>query len=180
VAVGDVTNDGFADLVTGATVGNPHVKVYNGQAIAQRTFNAGNPDASLLASFFAYDLSFNVGVSVAVGDVDGDGYGDVITGASTGNPHVKVYNGKAIAQGVFNYGPEYYLLDQFFAYDVQSNVGVVVGAADFEGHGKADILTGATGAPHYRVVPGNATGVLPPAILEGISSDLQGGICVGV
>jgi hypothetical protein len=180
VAVGDINNDGYADLVTGATVGNPHVKVYNGQAIAQGTFDGANPDASLLASFFAYGLNFNVGANVAVGDVDGDGYGDIVTGASTGNPHVKVYSGKAIAQGIFNSNPDAFVLDQFFAYDVQSNVGVTVGAADFDGSGKADILTGETSAPHYRVIAGTATGTNPPAVLEGISSDLQGGICVGV
>jgi hypothetical protein len=180
VAVGDINNDGYADLVTGATAGNPHVKAYNGQAIAQGTFNSANPDASLLASFFAYGLNFNVGATVAVGDVAGDGHGDIITGASTGNPHVKVYSGQAIAQGVFNDSPEAYVLDQFFAYALQGNVGVVVGAADFDGSGKADILTGATGTPHYRVISGTATGTNPPAILEGVSSELQGGICVGV
>jgi hypothetical protein len=180
VAVGDVNGDGYAEVVTGATVGNPHVKVYDGQAIAKGTFNGANPDASLLASFFAYGLNFNIGAYVAVGDVDGDGYGDIITGAAAGNPQVKVYNGKAIAKGLFSYGPEYYVLDQFFAYDLQTNTGVAVGAADVQGTGKADILTGATNVPHYRLIAGNATGINPPALLEGISSDLQGGICVGV
>src|SRR5262249_8313459 len=164
---------------TGATVGNPHVKVYNGKAIPTGAFNA-NPDSYLLASFFAYGLQFNVGVYVAVGDVDGDGYADIITGASAGNPHVKVYNGRAIAFGVFGIYPDGYLLDQFFAYDLQYNVGATVGAADFDGTGKAKIITGATAAPHYRVVSGNATGIKPPALFEGLSSNLQGGIFVGV
>jgi hypothetical protein len=46
--------------------------------------------------------------------------------------------------------------------------------------GKLDILTGASsGAPHYRGVWGNATGIMPPALFEGIPSDIQGGISVG-
>ena len=53
-------------------------------------------------------------------------------------------------------------------------------AADFEGTGKEDILTGASqGAPDYRVVHGDASGIEPPAVFEGIASDFEGGITVG-
>jgi uncharacterized protein (TIGR03118 family) len=183
VAVGDLNGDGFADVVTGATVGNPHVKVYNGKAIANHTFNQANPDASLITQFFAYSVQFNVGASVAVGDVNGDGHLDLITGASTGNPHVKVYNGAAIANGTFNgNNPDASILTSFFAYDLQFNVGVAVAAADFEGSGQFDILTGASvGSPHYRIVKGNATGTKPPVVngIEGIPTNIQGGIRVG-
>jgi hypothetical protein len=179
VAAGDVNCDGYADVVTGANVGNPHVKVYNGRDIATGTFN---PDgSSVLAQWFAYGLNFNVGAFVAVGDTNGDGYGDVIAGASVGNPHVRVFDGKAIASGVFDGNhPEHSQLDQFFAYGLDFNVGAAVAAADFESTGQFDILTGASaGEPHYRVVRGNATGVTPPALFEGIPADLQGGISVG-
>jgi uncharacterized protein (TIGR03118 family) len=183
VAVGDLNGDGFADLVTGATAGNPHVKVYTGKAIANHTFNPSNPDASLLTQFFAYGLQFNVGAFVAVGDVNGDGHLDLITGATAGNPHVKVYNGAAIANGSFNgNNPDANLMSTFFAYDLQFNVGAAVAAADFEGTGKFDILTGASvGSPHYRIVKGNATGTKPPTVngIEGIPKDIQGGIRVG-
>jgi hypothetical protein len=55
-----------------------------------------------------------------------------------------------------------------------------VAAADFESNGHFDILTGASsGSPHFRVVKGNATGTVPPALFEGIPSELQGGISVG-
>jgi hypothetical protein len=178
VAVGDVNGDGFADVVTGPTAGNPDVRIYRGRDIVQGMFN---PVSSLQAQWFAYGLNFNVGAFVAVGDVNGDGYGDVITGATAGNPHVKVYDGKAISQGTFSLSnPDAGLLDQFFAYDLQFNVGAAVAAADFENTGQLDILTGASrGAPHYRVVKGNATGVKPPALFERIIPDIQGGISVG-
>jgi hypothetical protein len=96
VAVGDVNGDGYPDIVTATASGNPHVKVFDGKAIATGAFNSANPDASLLAQFFAYGLNFNVGANIAVGDVNGDGYADIVTGASTGNPHVKVYSGKRL------------------------------------------------------------------------------------
>ena len=182
VAVGDVNHDGFADIVTGATAGNPHVKVYDGQAIANHTFDGGNPDASLLASFFAFSLQYNVGAYVAVGDVTGSGFGDVIVGAAAGNPQVKVYDGQAMANRTFNGGnADASLLTSFYAYDLGQNVGASVAAVEVD-VGPAEILTGASkGAPHYRVVHGLASGIQPPADhgIDAIASDIRGGILVG-
>jgi hypothetical protein len=74
------------------------------------------------------------------------------------------------------------LLTQFFAYDLQFNVGARVASADFDADGKDDIVTGASsGAPHWRIVDGNATGIKPPALhgMELIAPDLVGGVYVG-
>jgi uncharacterized protein (TIGR03118 family) len=185
VAVGDVTHSGFADLITGATGGNPHVKVYSGQAVAKHSLTSANPDASLRASFFAFGLNQNTGASVAAGDTTGTGFADIITGAGNGSSEVKVFSGKAIANGTFrNSAPDADRLDQFFATDVQTTGGVQVGAADFDGDGKADILTGfATSAANFRVISsGSATGTKPPALngIEGTIANLQGPISVGV
>ena len=115
VAVGDVDGDGFPDLVTGATVGNPQVKVFSGKAFFDGSFNPSNPDASLLTSYFAYGLNFNIGANVAVGEVNHDGFADIITGATAGNPQVKVYDGQAIANHTFDGGnPDASLLASFF------------------------------------------------------------------
>src|SRR5205823_4533252 len=73
VAAADLTGDGKADIVTGAGPGGgPHVKAFD--------VNAGKE----LASYYAYDASFRGGVNVAAGDVDGDGLGDIVTGAGPG------------------------------------------------------------------------------------------------
>ncbi len=70
VAVGDLTGDGVPDIVTGAGAGGgPHVKVFDGVTGAE------------VRSFYAYDPSFTGGVSVAIGDVTGDGVADIVTGA---------------------------------------------------------------------------------------------------
>ena len=107
VASGDVNNDGAADIVTGAGPGGgPHVKVFDG------------PTLWLHHSFFAYDTNFNGGVRVAAGDVNGDGFADIVTGAGPGGgPHVKVFNSQT---------PD--LLHSFFAYDANFQGGVFVGS----------------------------------------------------
>jgi hypothetical protein len=179
VAVGDVTGDGFAEVVTGANIGNPHVKVYDGSTLIAGAYN---PDqTSLLTDWFAYGLNFNVGANVAVGDVVGDGYASIITGATTGNPHVRVYDGWAIASKTFDKNdPSQSEVDQFFAYELQFNVGATVGAGDFDEDGKAEVLTGASvGSPHYRAVKDGNGIVKPPAMFEGLPDDLKGGIAVG-
>jgi hypothetical protein len=102
VAVGEVNGDGIYDLVTGAAGGNPDVRVLNGQALANNTFDPDNPDASLMAQWFAYGSNLNVGAHVAVGDIEQDGFADIVTGATVGNPDVRVYRGLDIAQGTFN------------------------------------------------------------------------------
>ena len=73
VAAGDFNGDGMTDVITGAGPGGgPHVRVISGAALSE------------LASFYAYDPVFAGGVSVAVGDLDGDGRVDIITGAGSG------------------------------------------------------------------------------------------------
>jgi hypothetical protein len=179
VSVGDLNHDNFADVITAATAGNPDVRVYKGSDIAAGTFNPNG--SSLLAQFFGYGLNFNVGAYVATGDVNGDTFVDLITGASVGNPDVRVYNGQAFANGTFNGGnPSASLLTQFFAYQLQFNIGAAVGTGDVNNDGTDEIITGAaSGAPHLRVVLGNSTGILPPAVYETFVLGVFGGILVG-
>jgi hypothetical protein len=179
VAVGDLSHNGFADVITGATVGNPDVRVYSGKDIAQGTFNPTG--SSLLDQFFGYGLNFNVGAFLATGDVNGDGFVDLLTGASAGNPDVRVYDGKAFANGTFNgQNPTASQLTQFFAYQLQFNIGVTLATGDADGDGVKDIITGTSaGSPHLRIVKGNATGTQPPAICETFGNPIGGGIMVG-
>ena len=137
LAIGDVNGDGTPDIITGADAGGgPHVKVFSGTK------------GTLLASFMAYDPSFTGGVRVAAGDINGDGFADIITGAGAGGgPHVKVFSG-ATGQ----------LLASFFAYDPRFTGGVYVAGGDVNGDGRADIITGAGagGGPDVRAFSGSS------------------------
>ncbi len=114
--------------------GGPEVKVYDALT------------GLIKFDFFAFAPTFTGGVSVAIGDVNGDGVPDIITGAgSGGGPHVKVFS-----------GVDGHLLQSFFAYNSSFTGGVFVAAADVNGDGKADIVTGAGagGGPEVRVFSG--------------------------
>jgi len=143
VAAGDVNGDGIADVITGAGPGSTggHVKVFSGR------------DGALLSSFLAYAPSFTGGVRVAVGDVNGDGRADLITGTGSGvASHVKVFSG---ADGS--------LLRSFFAFGTTFTGGVFVAAGDIDGDGRADIVTGAgggAGGPHVKVFSGQSGSLL--------------------
>jgi hypothetical protein len=158
VAVGDVNHDGVPDILVGADAGGgPQVELFSGA------------DGSLLTSFYAYDLSFHGGVRVAVGDVNGDGYGDLITAAGAGGgPHVKVFSGN---DGSLSYS--------FMAYTPVFTGGVYVAAGDTNGDGKADVITGAgAGAgPEVRVFSGATGGLLQDFFAY--SPAFPGGVRVG-
>jgi V8-like Glu-specific endopeptidase len=178
VSAGDFDKDGFAEVVTAATAGNPHVKIYDGESL---TSFGGFPEFALRAQFFPYAVQFNVGAYVSIGDTNGDGFVDLISGATVGSPHVKVYDGQAIAgDGIPDWSAESALLSHFFAYGPWYQGGVRVGAFDFDGDGRAEILTGtAHTTPHVRIVSGGASGVQPTAMFEDMLFSFNGGIFVG-
>src|SRR5262249_45958222 len=128
VAGADMNGDGRADIVTGAGPGGgPHVKVFNGawaappEAMIDIYPPPFDTHTVLLSSFFAYDVRFRGGVSVAAGDVNGDGKVDLVTAAGPGGgPHVRIWDGLA-----------YQLLNEYMAYDPGLTSGLAVAVGDF-------------------------------------------------
>jgi hypothetical protein len=139
VSCGSV-GDARGVIVTGPGPGavfGPHVRGFEGD---------GTPLAGL--SFFAYG-TLKYGVNVVLGDLDGDGGGEIVTGAGPGavfGPHVRAFNydGSSVSpvSGV-----------SYFAYGTP-RWGVNVACGDIDGDGIDEIVTGAgPGAvfgPHVR------------------------------
>src|SRR5262249_29971659 len=88
------------ELVTGAGAGGgPHVLVLDATKLGQVQGNGEIAPSAVIAGFYAYDPGFAGGVTVAIGDVNGDGTLDIITGAGPGGgPHVKVVDGTKLTQ----------------------------------------------------------------------------------
>ena len=145
-----------AQLVTGAGAGS-HVKAFDVLT------------GATTASFFAYGPSFAGGVRVAVGDVNGDGVADVVTGAGPGaaGGHVKVFDGATGAE-----------VRSFLAYAPAFTGGVFVGAGDLDGDGRADLVTGTDGgAPGHVKVFDAVTGAEVRSFLP-YATGFSGGVRV--
>lgn len=156
-AVGDVTGDGVADLVTAAGVGGgPHVKVFDGATGGE------------VGGFYAYHAGFIGGVTVAVGDVTGDGVAEIVTGVGAGGgPHVRVFT------------PAGAVVSEFFAFDPAFTGGVNVAAGDTDGDGRAEVVTaaGAGGGPHIKVFAADGR---TTASFYAYHAGFAGGVNVGV
>ncbi len=121
VGVGEVNGDGFKDIVTSPLLGAaPHIVTFNGLT------------GAVMQSYYAYSPIYVGGVSLAVDDLDGDGYCEIITGAMAAAPHVVVVDSRTQS-----------VKASFYAYDPQFGGGVrVTTIQDINNDGINDIITG--------------------------------------
>ncbi len=128
LATGDVNGDGTADLVVGALGGS--VATFDGT-----TIRAGQTPTRLISDFLAFDVNFNGRISLAVGDLNGDGFAEIIVGAGAGSaPRVVAFNGRDLLKGRTSF------VASFYAGDPNSHAGIRVAAADLDGDGREDII----------------------------------------
>ena len=183
VAVGNVLNDANprggvtsggpgpqpevkAEIIIGAALGNaPHVKVFDGSGNVRR-------------SFFAFDGGYLGGVTVAASSIDTtrvprqpgqprppdtNSYAEIIVGAATNIPHVKVFS---VWQGGVTE------LQSYLAFDVSNpanRAGVTVAAGSTDGNRGAEIYVALTNGSRIRAFGGESRALLteftafPPA-----------------
>ena len=139
VAVGDINNDGQDEIITAPGAGeSPRIRAFrkNGSALAE-------------IDFMAYAETFNKGVNIAVGDLDGDGILEIITGSDQGGgPQIRTFDNRGNVK--FTGG--------FFAYDEQSRLGVNVAAGDLDNDGVDEIITGLADGQEDQIRIFNAHG----------------------
>jgi hypothetical protein len=177
VAARDLNNDGKAEIITGTGPGGgQRVRIF--QIDSEKRTLDGQLDVFANAiqfegiqgkgDFFAFegDPDFRGGVNVALGDINADGFVDIIVGAGVGGgPRVQVYSGK---DGT--------LLRNFFAYDESFRGGVYVDAGFYDSDAFVDIVTapGPGGGPHIRVFRGYDHTILTPEQFADFFDVVQG------
>ncbi len=142
VAAGDLTGDGKAELViTPDQGGGPRARVftYDGTAVVP------------IADFFGIlgDPNFRGGARAAVGDVTGDGVGDLIVAAGFGGgPRVAVFDGAKVSRDGRASGQGDALWDSWkpfgdlAVFEPSLRNGVFIAAGDLTGDGFADLIVG--------------------------------------
>jgi hypothetical protein len=150
VTAGDVTGDGKADVVvTPDRGGGPVVAVYDGAKLA-----AGLNENAQIARFFGIDdPDFRGGDRASIGDVNGDGKGDILVSAGfLGGPREALFDGA----GLTATGTPPKLVGDFFAFEDSLRNGAYVALGDLTGDGRADLVFGGGpgGAPRVRVFDG--------------------------
>jgi hypothetical protein len=173
VAAGDINADGKIDVVVSQGAYDPRIVVYNGVSVA-----AGSSAPTKLRDFEdGYNRgSISMGVSVAVGDFNGDGYDDIATAVvGFANSNVRVYDGKFLTTGAqagmvtgrsvaITPGVDFYA---YLGYAVTANIA----AGDVNGDGRADLVTGAASlGANVRVFDFAAGSLLAPQTFASATS----------
>ncbi|HEX4607033.1 MAG TPA: VCBS repeat-containing protein [Urbifossiella sp.] len=184
-ALGDVNGDGVPDLAVAAGfLGGPRVALFNGTTLF-------TTPTRLVSDFFAFPgtdaTTLRNGVFVSIGDVNGDGSGDLIFGGGPGgSPRVLILSGALVSAGNVAGAEAAPVANFFVAGNASDRGGVRVAATDTDGDNKADVAVGSgEGDPaNVRVYPGSAfSGSGEPSIFQDLNvfggAVLPGGVYVG-
>jgi hypothetical protein len=176
--VGDVNGDGVGDLVVAAGFqGGPRVAAFSGKSLG-----GGQTPVKLFNDFFAFEQTLRNGVFIAVGDLNADGFADIIAGGGPGGgPRVTVFSSKDL---VTSGGATLTPLANFFGGDPNNRGGIRIAVKNLDGDDRADIVVGSGEGAGSRVSAYLGTTVAPvgtpPTVLDfDAFPGFTGGVFVG-
>jgi hypothetical protein len=143
-SVGDLNNDGVLDLIVAAGFGGgPRIAFFDGGSVlrgaARHLFN----------DIFVFEQTLRNGVFLTSGDLDGDGFDDLIVGGGPGGgPRVLALSGKDLSGGDLT-NPK--ALANLFAGDPNNRGGVRLAAKDLDGDDRTDLVVGSGDGGGTRV-----------------------------
>ena len=171
-SIGDLNGDGRGDLVVVAGFGGgPRVAAFAGESLSQTP-------QKLFGDFFAFEQTLRNGVFITVGDLNADGFDDLIAGGGPGGgPRVLALDGKALLTN------QYTTLANFFGGDPNSRGGIRVATKDLDGDARADLVVGAGTGAGSRVTAYRGSSfpsATPPELLAfDAFAGFTGGVFVG-
>ncbi|MBE9036195.1 beta strand repeat-containing protein [aff. Roholtiella sp. LEGE 12411] len=162
-SAGDINGDGFDDLIIGAFRADPNGQRYAGSSYVVFGTNSGfaaSLDLSSLNGSNGFVINGNAGdfsgLSVSsAGDINGDGFDDLIIGAFRADPNGQRYAGSSYVvfgtNSGFNASLDLSSLNGSNGFVINGNAGDFSGlsvssAGDINGDGFDDLIIGATGA----------------------------------
>ncbi|NQV12723.1 MAG: VCBS repeat-containing protein [Parcubacteria group bacterium] len=157
LAVGDVDRDGYEEIVVAAgSSGGPQVRIFSQE---------GEPK---YPGFFAWEQNFHGGITLAVGDIDGDKQEEIIVGPASGKEsEIKIFDylGNEVA-------------DSFVAFGANFTGGVSLAAGDVDYDRQDEIIVGAGqgGGPQVRIF--DSDGTVKPFQFFAFSEEYHGGVNV--
>ena len=134
-SLADVNGDGTLDLLVAAGFGGgPRLAVFSGKSVLS---DSGVP-VKLFGDFFVFEQTLRNGVFISGGDIDGDGFADVIAGGGPGGgPRVFALSGQDLI------GNKQTQVANFFAGDPNNRGGIRITVKNVDGDSRADLITGA-------------------------------------
>ncbi len=144
-ALGDLNADGLADLLVAAGFGGgPRVAGFTGQALAS------GEAVKLFPDFFLFEPSLRNGAYVALGDLNADGFADVIGGGGPGGgPRVLALSGVDLISHP-EQPPD--ILANFFAGNEELRGGIRVASKYLNEDPQADLIVGSGEGELGRVI----------------------------
>jgi hypothetical protein len=172
VAIADVTGDGTGDLLVAAGFGGgPRLAVFNG-----KTLVPGQAPQKPFGDFFVFEPGLRNGVFVTGGDLNGDGFADIVAGAGPGGgPRVFAISGRDMRQSGTQVP-----LSNFFAGDTTLRGGIRVAVKDLDGDNRADLVVGSGSESGARVIGYRATTLGQTTPTESLAFDAFPGFANGV